>query len=244
MSLAVSERGIFFRTWGDEGVLMHLPTERYFGLDRIGTLLWRRLLEGASRAELLQVAAGAGADAATAEKAVTFVLGQAERLEALVEEPGGRYRVLSHVVGDRTETAEVDGEAVRRARLRPWLVFQLLFQTLQVRFRLKFFGLASTLERLQRRTIPSVAADEQETRLYECVRARILVRNLTTKGLPDCVYDAIAGALVMRRQGVPAEVCVGVRKVPFHAHAWIEARGKSVSERRREHEEYPVIARF
>lgn len=38
---------VLFQHLDDEAVLLHLPTERYFGLNRVGAEVWRMLESGA-----------------------------------------------------------------------------------------------------------------------------------------------------------------------------------------------------
>lgn len=45
---------VLFRELGDESVLLHLESGKYFGLDEVGTLLWKRLTEGSSVLEVGQ----------------------------------------------------------------------------------------------------------------------------------------------------------------------------------------------
>jgi len=36
--------------------------------------------------------------------------------------------------------------------------------------------------------------------------------------------------LLLRRRGFPAKVVIGVRKIPFLAHAWVELEGQVVGD--------------
>lgn len=40
-----------------------------------------------------------------------------------------------------------------------------------------------------------------------------------------CLQRSAVGVLLLRWRGIPAELVIGVRKVPFYAHAWIELDG-------------------
>ena len=41
----------------------------------------------------------------------------------------------------------------------------------------------------------------------------------------DCLPRALAIFVLLRRQGVPARLCIGVKRYPFGAHAWVECLG-------------------
>jgi len=42
----------------------------------------------------------------------------------------------------------------------------------------------------------------------------------------DCLPKALTTFYLLRRQGIPAQICFGVRKFPFAAHTWVEAFGE------------------
>lgn len=46
----------------------------------------------------------------------------------------------------------------------------------------------------------------------------------------DCLPKALTTFHLLRRQGIPAEICFGVRKFPFAAHTWVEACGESLDD--------------
>lgn len=47
----------------------------------------------------------------------------------------------------------------------------------------------------------------------------------------DCLPKSLTLYLLLRSQGVPAQVCIGVRKYPFFgSHAWVEVGGRPLDE--------------
>lgn len=42
----------------------------------------------------------------------------------------------------------------------------------------------------------------------------------------DCLPKALTTFHLLRRQGLAAEICFGVRKFPFAAHSWVESFGE------------------
>ena len=61
----------------------------------------------------------------------------------------------------------------------------------------------------------------------------------------DCLPRAMATYLLLRWQGLPATLCIGVKRYPFAAHAWVECFGEVLGESRTSwcHEAYvPIIS--
>ncbi len=46
-----------------------------------------------------------------------------------------------------------------------------------------------------------------------------------------CLQRSAAGTLLLRTLGVPVEMVIGVQKIPFRAHAWIELEGVVLNDR-------------
>jgi Transglutaminase-like superfamily len=46
-----------------------------------------------------------------------------------------------------------------------------------------------------------------------------------------CLQRAAATALLLRRNGVAAELVVGVQQIPFRAHAWVEVETRVVNDK-------------
>ncbi|MEO1369729.1 MAG: lasso peptide biosynthesis B2 protein [Acidobacteriota bacterium] len=81
---------------------------------------------------------------------------------------------------------------------------------------------------------------------YDFDRAEQLValidrssRFTTTKSW--CLQRSLAAVLLLRFHGVPAELTIGVRRVPFYAHAWAELAGRVINDSQIVREKYAVI---
>jgi len=46
-----------------------------------------------------------------------------------------------------------------------------------------------------------------------------------------CLHRSVVTVCLLRSYGVPAEMVLGARKLPFNAHAWVEVDGRPVNER-------------
>ncbi len=56
-----------------------------------------------------------------------------------------------------------------------------------------------------------------------------------------CLQRAVATTYLLRRNGVPAEMVIGVQQCPFRAHAWVEVAGSVVNDKPYTSELYTVI---
>jgi hypothetical protein len=69
-------------------------------------------------------------------------------------------------------------------------------------------------------------------------------RRISSQGRDDCLPRSFALAVALRRLGVDAQICFGVRKFPFLAHAWVEEGGRVVNESPGKVQKYTLLARF
>ncbi len=60
----------------------------------------------------------------------------------------------------------------------------------------------------------------------------------------DCLPNAMLAFYLMRKLGLPVELCLGVRKFPFKAHAWVEFEGRVVFTTPADIPKYKVIMKM
>ena len=58
-----------------------------------------------------------------------------------------------------------------------------------------------------------------------------------------CLQRSAVTARLLRWHGFPAEMVIGVRQVPFYAHAWVELEGTVVNDKPYVSQVYAVIER-
>jgi len=58
-----------------------------------------------------------------------------------------------------------------------------------------------------------------------------------------CLQRSAATACLLKRNGVPAEMVIGVQQMPFKAHAWVEVDGQVVNDKPYTPEMYQVLDR-
>ena len=58
-----------------------------------------------------------------------------------------------------------------------------------------------------------------------------------------CLQRSAATACLLRKFGIPAQMIIGVRRMPFKAHAWVEVNSKVVNDKPYMPEMYAVLDR-
>ena len=103
----------------------------------------------------------------------------------------------------------------------------LLFVLLDVGFRV--FGFPRVflfVERWGSRSVDAASLAARRLTVRRTLEAvRIATRYYYRRRL-DCLPRAMAVYVLLRRRGLPATLCIGVRRFPFGAHAWVECLGE------------------
>lgn len=238
--------GVLFVATPSGGTLIDLLGNRYIALSPESALIWSGLAEGRSRADLVEkLAQPTGLDCHSAH--VVF-----ERQLRLWQDA----KLVSH--GDSlqeplpqpklppdAEAMDIDEDAVARAALSVVLVAKLMLTEIDYGRSLRNEGLARTLVRLQReaRTGP---CENPAPALHRTLRAYHTLRRPYKQSdtAHDCLVRSLGLTAVLRRQGVGADLCIGVIDLPFQAHAWVEGNGLVLNEALSKRRQYTVIGRF
>ena len=120
---------------------------------------------------------------------------------------------------------------LRAAVLLPW-----------VALRLKVSGFRATKDALLR-AAPKQSFPEESGSLLDRVEMTAgMVRTAARHGLgnPSCLEESLVLLHVLAKQGIPAQLRIGVkRSAPkFEAHAWVECRGVALNESDSLHDHY------
>ena len=59
-----------------------------------------------------------------------------------------------------------------------------------------------------------------------------------------CLPRSAVATCLLRDEGVPAQMVIGVQKIPFKAHAWVEVEGQVVNDKADVQREYMVMDRL
>jgi len=236
--------GVFFAPVAGEGVLLDLAANRYLGLTALSARLWAVIGGGGSREDLVRAAAHPdGLSGVSPEKIVEQQLAQWEKAGLLVRH---RDEVPPDLPVSRFElpraTAAVLPADVAEAPLAPRQVVRQIWNSLKVKRSLRRAGLSATLRAIQR--IPLCDTELSASRRAIILRAYWMARRPFAQGNPDCLSRSLALFRTLRQAGFDASICIGVRKCPFAAHAWVEAGGLLLNDSLDNVEQYFVIARF
>lgn len=126
-----------------------------------------------------------------------------------------------------------------------WLVCRALpaFALLDLGFR--FVGFERVLSLLLRRPAGRVHRDPEQGR-HQAKRTFLAVQNATMlyyRRGEDCLPKALTTFHLLRRQGIPADLCFAVKKFPFAAHAWVEVYGEPLDDEPARLRRYTVLHR-
>ncbi len=93
---------------------------------------------------------------------------------------------------------------------------------------LKFRGFAKTYGK--RRELALAGSPSIPSSLDSIIRPFLFAENFVffTRAPDDCLARSLALFHYLRWRGVPAVHVIGVRRVPFFAHAWVEVSGEGV----------------
>jgi hypothetical protein len=242
--------GVYFAFVQGEGVIMDLVEDRYYGLGAQSAAMWRALT-GESLVEC--DADGVGLSSGEAGAPCSAMIEK----QAKVWEEAKLVRWRSDGrAGERAEvprlkpvglpaTIGLDEIEVGAGVPSPRALSRLTYGFWWSRRALKRHGLSWTVSRVQQ--IPVAPVIEQgalENDLKRMVRLYYSVRRLMSQGRDDCLPRSLALATALRCVGVEVDICFGVRKFPFLAHAWLEAGGRVINERPRAIQKYTLLARF
>jgi Transglutaminase-like superfamily len=73
-------------------------------------------------------------------------------------------------------------------------------------------------------------APDDEGQIIDAVANGVTSAAIFCPARAECLEQALAMYLVLRRAGVPAELRFGAIRKPFSAHAWVELHGQPVRE--------------
>ncbi len=220
-------QGLHFAEIQDEGVLLDLIQDRYLGLYSLGAAIWRALSEGRSREQAVRTLVGEHElSPLQAGRALDVELSSWTESGLLVpagpREPGDGHPVAQPKPVGAPTSRMIDVDGVGRFGLGA--VFRLL------RARL-WAGRRVGRQRPDRLLAELASGAGFEASMSVGSRRTIAAYRWARKLLSrqdDCLLRTVTVARALQLQGIPCDICFGVRKVPFLAHSWVEVGGESV----------------
>lgn len=224
-------------------VLMDVRTGRYYAMNATAEALWRAIergepLEGVAN----QVAIRTGADAQRVTADFRHLLedlerhGLIERVEAVP--PGPRSAAEAAPAAEPMATT---AERAASPLPRRWPSVLLALFGLAIAEMLLLFGFPvfhRVVRRLPRAASRPPSAGELEWAVMVVeAAARAHFRRAW------CLQRSFALLWVLRSRHLAADLVIGVRRLPFAAHAWVEAHGRVIGDDPRVCGGYQVIER-
>jgi hypothetical protein len=201
----------------EEMVLLDLRSGRYFTLNEVGSRVWMLL-----------------AKATTPRAIVEMIRGEYDSptpaLDMAIEQDVAQ--LLARLLGARLIT----GAPVQEPPLEAPSVWTCAALLCAVRVGLKVAGLDRTRRALGFR-VRRCRNDSPDPRLIrDCVRSVALAAAFFP-GRALCLERSLTLWHVLACRGVPVELCLGVQRFPFAAHAWVSCLGEPLNDVR-EHVEH------
>jgi transglutaminase superfamily protein/coenzyme PQQ synthesis protein D (PqqD) len=227
---------------GREGaVLLDLRSGKYLALNDVGGRIWQGIERGEPRAAILarleaEIEAPAGR---VREDADTFLSQLLDRgLIRLAAAPVAAPPARSVPAGAASE--EEEETAAEALRLRPlWVLLAWLGLLVAdvVLHLLGFHRFHALLRRIPIRLPERGGGTGLATALSQAVdqAAAFYFKRAW------CLQRSAVAMALLRLRGLPAKLVIGIHQVPFHAHAWVELRGRVINDRPWLPEAYAVI---
>lgn len=239
--------GVYFSPATEDGcVVLNLEQGTILSLNDTGALMLSRLTEsntGLTRAEFVNLVGRDfnAVEHSRIESAVDNLLRQLDEKKALQTQQS-HFRRLSWCV--RAKLVSVIVVSVS-AILRPLLFINantlaglLLLATADIVLKLTGF---STLHRTVKQWPLANRRANSATIVETC---NIVDRACTWHPRQElCLQRSAVAACLLRSFGVPAEMVIGVHKMPLYGHAWVEVEGKVVNDHKNVQTFFHVLSR-
>jgi hypothetical protein len=239
-------KGVLFAATRSGGTLMDLSYNRYIALSPDSALIWQTLAEGHAKAEVVRMLERSkSVTRHVAESMVEHQLRLWQEAE-LVDYGPLPSKPLPHLKrAPDLDAIELDDDAVASSGLSLSLLASLALAEITYSRRLRNEGLATTLVRLQREAHTESSGNAMRV-LRRTLRAYHALRHPYKQSIRahDCLLRSLALAAVLRRNGLDADLCIGVIDLPFQAHAWVESEGAVLNETLTRRQQFVVIGRF
>lgn len=236
--------GVLFARTDVGGVLMDIAADRFVALSPTSAWIWGRIAAGAAFDGLVEeFAAHSGrrreSEAALVRRQFALWMGL-----GLINPAGPGRLALSPKPFAPPATRSITGAHEPRVRASGRSVVACLLAERQYRMLIRTKGLACALEKLQ--TERGELTNDADARLSSIVKSYHVVRQAFRQGhtARDCLFRSLGLAAVLRRRGIPADLCIGVTDLPFFSHAWVESGPFLLNEIASELQKYVVIGRF
>lgn len=231
----------------DDGcIILDVRQDSILSLNSTGAFMFAKLAaseKGMTQAELLESIAGEFADVSRARREAA--------VESLLNQLSERNIIHTRIAGGPTLGWIRDEFAVAcvfclKAVVNPLLWMRArttaaLVLLTSVDALLKVGGFNTLYELVKRWKLREVASGSPEMIAGGCATVeRACVWHPKQK---LCLQKSAVATCLLRSLGVPAEMVIGVHKLPFYGHSWVEVEGKVVNDHKNVQTFFYVISR-
>ncbi len=219
------KEGVFFTLVEDEGILLDLHADRYIALNARSALVWKHFAEGLPL------------DASFTPAEVSQQV-DAWRACGLADAPAGPP-TPRHKPPGAVATRAFDIGGARPSLVSAW---RLAMAERWAARSLERFGLAHTIRDLQAFGGPARAPSSSN--IARTARTLRWMRAPFRHGREDCLKRSLQLSHTLRINGHEPDLCFGVTRFPFRAHAWVEVDGRVVGDSVGRLSLFTMLARF
>jgi len=208
-------------------ILFNTDNMNYFFLDTVGALIWSQIELGVpSRKIILHICTQFKAtDKRSVSRDVCNILASLVKNNCITS----TGVPVSHGSFASASTSSIDIETDHDSTSAGF------FQTMTAIAFLAYFGALMRFSWLPNiyDTVGRISIRKRAARFENTVRTRHSVDQaaLVFNKQTWCLQLSATYVCMLRRQGVPAELVIGVRTYPFQAHAWVELDGYILNDR-------------
>jgi hypothetical protein len=239
--------GVLFAKTLSGAILMDIEADRFIALTPVSALMWDCFVRGYTVPQIIdKIATEQAVDRQSAEGLFIQQLWLWERVQLVNAGQSVIALPLPKPSSPMPSAAELWPDSIRLAPLDLRLIAFLYLAEMKYRRALVKVGLARTLKALQAEHGPQAESEDLLKLIARTVRSYLASRRIFKQGSEsrDCLLRSLAVAAVLRRQGVDADLCIGIIDMPFSAHAWVEAGGYLLTDSVHKCRHYRVIGRF
>jgi hypothetical protein len=215
--------------------LLHLGTGKYFGLDKKCEAMLEALAVGVAESHLLTV----DPSRAQAEPLIVEAVMMLKREHVIVPQVSNDERISAAKVGVRAFFYL--GSSVSRHANALLLRIEAILTLIAVDVSLRVIGFGGFMEVLSHDPCYRPSDPGSRNKVAMLSSAFLDVFRFY-RSEAACLQRALGLALLLRRHGLRARVCLGVRVSPFASHAWAEFEDLVLGDSARGVRSYTVIA--
>lgn len=222
---------VFYAESDEFMILLDLQTEAYYILDPVAASMWKALLRANNDSEAVGILH------------YRYVV-EIDRLHNDLKQFKHKCITRGLLYEAKAEPSISNPGHIRTSKAKS-LVLRAWWSLFCTTRKLSAFGFASTYKEYSCLPVPLENPGADELLKRSTAAFRIAENFFFLKSAPmDCLPRSLALFRFLRVVGLPVEHCIGVRRFPFAAHAWIEYRGFVVNDNPSRQSVFKVLARI